>query len=239
VERLRSAIIANDLRLLEPALSEDIQFGPCVGRLQVLQHLQQAVDLSGFASVEIDSREDRLLVTPEPKSRDSIESTIGTGPHVAVFFVQEQKVVELQVAGNLQQATEATATPRLKTWSGTRARLTGLAAVLPVRNLARALEHYRMLGFVVRAYSGGGYGYAERDSMNLHFSVVSDLEPSRTTSAIYLYVDDADALFAEWRASGASGQFFEPEQTEYGMREGAHVDLDGNLLRFGSASAGR
>lgn len=25
-----------------------------------------------------------------------------------------------------------------------------------------------------------------------------------------------------------------PVETEYGLREGAHVDLDGNLLRFGS-----
>jgi hypothetical protein len=52
-----------------------------------------------------------------------------------------------------------------------------------------------------------------------------------------VYVDDAETLYAEWRSSGASGRFFEPHDTEYGLREGAHVDLDGNLLRFGSVSS--
>lgn len=66
---------------------------------------------------------------------------------------------------------------------------------------------------------------------------VPELDPMLTTSAIYFYVNDADALFAEWRASGVSGQFHEPQNTEYGLREGAHVDLDGNLLRFGSPVA--
>jgi hypothetical protein len=108
--------------------------------------------------------------------------------------------------------------------------------VLPIGDLSRALEHYRLLGFTVSAYSGGEYGYAERDGLDLHFRVISDLEPTRTTSAVYLYVDHADALFAEWRSAGVSGQFFEPHDTEYGLREGGHIDLDGNLLRFGSTS---
>jgi uncharacterized glyoxalase superfamily protein PhnB len=51
---------------------------------------------------------------------------------------------------------------------------------------------------------------------------------------VYLYVEDADALYAEWRAAGVQGQFFEPHDTEYGLREGAHIDRDGNLLKFGS-----
>lgn len=112
-----------------------------------------------------------------------------------------------------------------------------LAPVLPVRDLSRALEHYRRLGFAVSTYSGGGYGYGERDGWHVHFCVVAELDPMLTTSAVYLYVDDADALFAEWRSSGVSGQFHEPQDTEYGLREGAHIDLDGNLLRFGSPMA--
>jgi len=63
---------------------------------------------------------------------------------------------------------------------------------------------------------------------------VRDLDPRATTSAVYLYVDDADALHSEWRSAGVEGQFFEPSDTDYGLREGAHVDRDGNLLRFGS-----
>jgi hypothetical protein len=48
---------------------------------------------------------------------------------------------------------------------------------------------------------------------------------------LYVYVEDADLLYAEWRTSGVSGQFFKPHDTPYGLRKGAHVDRDGNLLR--------
>lgn len=101
-------------------------------------------------------------------------------------------------------------TPPPAPWSGTRAGLTGIAAVLPVAELARALEHYRRLGFCVSAHGEGGYGFAERGGLSLHFRVVPDLDPARTTSAVYFYVEDADTLFAEWAAAGVSGQFFEP-----------------------------
>jgi hypothetical protein len=48
----------------------------------------------------------------------------------------------------------------------------------------------------------------------------------------YLYVDDADALHAEW--SSVEGRHHRPEDTPYGLREGAYVNPDGNLLRYGS-----
>jgi hypothetical protein len=41
-------------------------------------------------------------------------------------------------------------------------------------------------------------------------------------------------IVKRWRSAGVSGQFFEPRDTDYGLREGAHVDRDGNLIRFGS-----
>jgi hypothetical protein len=118
-------------------------------------------------------------------------------------------------------------------------RMNRLAAVLPVADVTRALEHYRALGFQTSAYddpeaSEPYYGYARRGEVDLHFSRVDGLDPTTTTSAVYLYVDDADALYAEWRAAGVGGRFHAPEDTDYGLREGAHVDLDGNLLRFGS-----
>jgi glyoxalase/bleomycin resistance protein/dioxygenase superfamily protein len=48
----------------------------------------------------------------------------------------------------------------------------------------------------------------------------------------YLYVTDADALAAEWRAAGA--EVHGPEDTPWGQHEGALVDPDGNIIRFGS-----
>jgi hypothetical protein len=64
--------------------------------------------------------------------------------------------------------------------------------------------------------------------------LVKDLDPSMTTSACYLYVSDANALYETWRAAGVGGRLQPPADTEYGLREFAHVDPDGNLLRIGS-----
>ncbi len=84
----------------------------------------------------------------------------------------------------------------------------------------------------MRAYEGGGYGFAVRDGVEIHLGVVAaDSSPPAKHSA-YLWVDDADAFADEWRAAGA--EVHGPEDTEWGQHEGALVDPDGNVLRFGS-----
>ena len=117
------------------------------------------------------------------------------------------------------------------------------APVLPVRDVAAALVHYEKLGFTARRYEeadarGPIYGFVERGPVELHLARVDDLDPKANTSAVYLYVDDADALLAAWRAAGVGGRFADPFDTPYGLREGAHVDVDGNLLRIGSPLRG-
>jgi catechol 2,3-dioxygenase-like lactoylglutathione lyase family enzyme len=114
-----------------------------------------------------------------------------------------------------------------------------LAPVLPVRNVRAALEHYRRLGFDTKAYAEAAgddavYGFLQRDRIELHLSRTPDLQCDRNTSAVYVYVDDADALHAEWTAAGAGGRLHAPEDTPYHLREFAYIDPDGNLLRIGS-----
>jgi uncharacterized glyoxalase superfamily protein PhnB len=114
-----------------------------------------------------------------------------------------------------------------------------LAPVFPVRNVRAALEHYRRLGFVAEAYGEQNdgdpiYGFIRRGSIELHLARTADLEPDRNTSACYLYVDDANSLFEEWSRASAGGRLHDPFDTPYGLREFAHVDPDGNLLRVGS-----
>ena len=109
----------------------------------------------------------------------------------------------------------------------------GLAPVLAVADLERALAHYRRLGFEATSYEGGGYGYLRRDDVWLHLTEVADHDPA-AAGAVYLYVGDADALHAEWEAAGVEGRLEAPADTGYGLREGFHVDPDGSLLRFGS-----
>jgi catechol 2,3-dioxygenase-like lactoylglutathione lyase family enzyme len=236
VDCLRSVIAAADPGLLAPALAARVRFGSCIGRPQVLQYLNHVVRRPPPASVEIDARADRLILILEPERSGLPESLRDADWRVAVLFVRDGEIVELQIAADRAAALTASMTPPPAPWSGTRTALTGIASVLAVRDLARALEHYRRLGFCVGKHGEGAYGFAERDGLSLHFRVVPDLEPARTTSAVYFYVDDADSLFAEWAAAGVNGQFFEPDDTDYGLREGAHIDLDGNLLRFGSPS---
>jgi hypothetical protein len=109
-----------------------------------------------------------------------------------------------------------------------------IAPVFAVRDLDAALIHYGRLGFATKADSHGQYGFARRDKVRLHLAVVSDLDPLTSTSTAYAYVDNADALHAEWTAAGVAGRFTKPVDTDYGVREGAHVDTDGNLLRYGT-----
>ena len=121
------------------------------------------------------------------------------------------------------------------------AHLQEVAPVLAWRDVGAALDHYRRLGFDAVAYEGGAdhYGFLERDGVHLHVSRIDGDGPIATTEiSVYLYVDDADALLAEWRAAGVDGRFEGAYDTEYGLREFCHIDPAGNLLRVGSRLAG-
>ena len=56
------------------------------------------------------------------------------------------------------------------------------------------------------------------------------------TSSAYLFVDDAEDVAEAWRSAGV--HLHSPEDTEWGRHEGAVVDPDGNVIRFGSAMTG-
>ncbi len=106
------------------------------------------------------------------------------------------------------------------------------APIFPVSDLDAALAHYRRLGFTTRRYAGGGYGYANRDDVEIHLAAGGRIDADATMSAAYLWVDDADALAEEWSAAGVIVRA--PADTDWGLHEGSHVDPDGNLIRFGS-----
>jgi catechol 2,3-dioxygenase-like lactoylglutathione lyase family enzyme len=113
-------------------------------------------------------------------------------------------------------------------------RLRRAVPILATADVARALEHYAALGFETEAWEGGGYGFASRDGVELHLGEVEGHDPATNIVSCYFFVGDADALYAEWVDAGAGGQIEAPSDTDYGLREGRHVDPDGNVIRYGS-----
>jgi len=69
-----------------------------------------------------------------------------------------------------------------------------------------------------------------QELIEIHLGLVP-AQDQRVNSA-YLFVDDADVLAEEWRSAGV--EVHSPQDTEWGQHEGAVVDPDGNVIRFGS-----
>jgi hypothetical protein len=110
-----------------------------------------------------------------------------------------------------------------------------VAPILPTSDLEQMSGHYRRLGFTVQVHDEG-YATASRDGLHLHFQRASAGEGASTAvvpGAVYFGVDDAEALHSEWVMAGVgeTGELFDPG---YGVWEAAHIDLDGNIIRFGS-----
>jgi hypothetical protein len=113
---------------------------------------------------------------------------------------------------------------------------TSVSPIVPVRNLDIALDRYRRLGFDARGYEVPElYGFADRGSVSIHLTEWAEHDPLRTAASVYLYVSDADALYAEWAAlDNLEGRLIAPHDTPYGLREFAYVDPDGTAHRIGS-----
>ena len=113
---------------------------------------------------------------------------------------------------------------------------TSVSPILPVRDLEIALARYRRLGFDSRAYQGPErYGFVDRGSVSIHLTEWADHDPLRTAASVYLYVSDADALYAEWAAlDNLDGRLIAPNDRPYGLREFAYIDPDGTAHRVGS-----
>jgi catechol 2,3-dioxygenase-like lactoylglutathione lyase family enzyme len=114
-----------------------------------------------------------------------------------------------------------------------------VSPVIPVRDLDAALDRYRRLGFSTEVEEGPRYGFAQRDDVSLHLIESSDHDPTRTGAHLYLYVSDADALYAEWSSTDVEGEIGDLLDAPYGLREFAYRDPEGTLLRIGSPLANR
>ena len=129
--------------------------------------------------------------------------------------------------------------------------MTQTIPALPVRDAAKAVEFYRdKLGFEV-FHHDGGFAVVGRDEAVLHLWEAGDEswrerdsidQPVRSgaesfiagTASCRIRVADVDGLYAELTEVGvihpASGDGV--TDTDYGARDFATVDLDGNLVVF-------
>lgn len=109
------------------------------------------------------------------------------------------------------------------------ARIIAAEPIFAVSDMERAVAHYERLGFEISHYDDG-YAFAHRQGVNLHLDRTESPKPGG--GMLYLHVDDADQLAAEWRSAAA--EVTDPQDFPWGKHEGTHTDPDGNTIRFGS-----
>jgi uncharacterized protein len=117
-------------------------------------------------------------------------------------------------------------------------RLLSVAPGLPSSDITRTVEHYERIGFALTLPARNSVATAEfiimeRDRIELRFALKKKHDPRRTAMWIYVGVEDADTIAREFELAGMA-QGRTARDTDYRMREFAHIDPDGNLLLFGS-----
>ncbi len=123
--------------------------------------------------------------------------------------------------------------------------LLGIAPYFLVRNVVKAAEYYRdALGFSYPRFWGEPpiFCMPHRDGVIIMLSQTQDALIIRPNAKArrdeswdaYVWVNDADALYAEVKAHGAIIAYEPVLKEEYGNREFGVRDLDGYLLAFGS-----
>lgn len=226
-DRLAAAMLASSVDALVPLFDEDVTWGDCAGRDDVAAFVAQALGEGVQATaVDIEDLGDRMHAAVQLNEHGEI--------HVAIFH-HDGLVTELHAVESADHARQVQPTGPIDIAAARPVSATTAAPILPVASVVDAVAHYRSLGFEVQHYEGhASYAFASIDAVELHLAQVDHLDPKTNTSALYLYVSDADALYARWRRARVAGRLIAPTDTDYGLREGAHIDPDGNLIRFGA-----
>jgi catechol 2,3-dioxygenase-like lactoylglutathione lyase family enzyme len=118
--------------------------------------------------------------------------------------------------------------------------LTSAVPIVPSRDLTETRTFYERLGFRMMGGVYDGYMLMIREAAEIHFFLKPGVDPLTSDFSCYLRVDSADELYEEWAAlriphdAATGSRLLAPVDTDYGMREFALVDLNGNLLRIGS-----
>ena len=121
--------------------------------------------------------------------------------------------------------------------------------IFPSSDFDRTAAFYSVLGFAETNRFGSVYLIIEHAvGVELHFFGAGKVKTTRNDHAAYIRLTsstNSDALYASWAeaadspefavAAGKAGRLVAPSDTDYGLREFALLDNDGNLLRIGGS----
>jgi hypothetical protein len=106
----------------------------------------------------------------------------------------------------------------------------GFQPIFTVTDVARSVAWFERAGFEV-SFHDDSFAFAHRDrDLTIQLTEARGAVPGQ--GALYIHCQDADRVAAEWRAAGVEVDALRDE--DYGRREGAITDPDGNVIRFGS-----
>jgi hypothetical protein len=116
--------------------------------------------------------------------------------------------------------------------------LTDINPKLPMRNKAVTKDYYiNQLGFVPFGGDYPDYLMVRKDSIQLHFFLFQDLEPSENYGQVYIRTNDIDKLYETLIDNGVA---IHPNghlhNKPWGQKEFSLLDPDGNLLTFGQSA---
>ena len=110
--------------------------------------------------------------------------------------------------------------------------MTGFDPVFRVADVRRSVAFYGQLGFET-TFHDETYAFAHRDrDLTIHLAK-AEKDPLAGMGSLYIHCQDADRVAEDWRTAGIA--VTGPEDQDYGKREGAIADPDGNMIRFGSS----
>jgi len=107
----------------------------------------------------------------------------------------------------------------------------GIPVLASLNIEATATFYADKLGFELMS-NYGNYLIMKRDALVLHFWACEDKYIAENTSC-YVDVQDVTGLYAEYQAAGVVHPNGTLQTHDYGMRDFAILDADGNMIKFG------